>query len=83
MLGFCSDPAHDMLVACLWSFDERANPYSFAAITDAPPSKIAAAGHARGIVPIKRETWTDPAATPFLGCMRSWTTMIGHLTSIA
>lgn len=56
----------EMLVACLWSRwvgpdgDEL---LSFAAITDEPPPEIAAAGHDRCIVPIRREhvqAWLDP-----------------------
>jgi putative SOS response-associated peptidase YedK len=37
--------------------------YSFAAITDEPPPEIAAAGHDRCIIPIKRENvdaWLQP-----------------------
>ena len=52
-----------MLVACLWSFDGRDDLYSFAAITDERPPEIAAAGHDRRIIPIKREhldAWLDP-----------------------
>jgi putative SOS response-associated peptidase YedK len=63
VLEFRPDPPHDMLVACLWSFDECAGLYSFAAITDEPPPEIAAAGHDRCIIPIKRENldaWLNP-----------------------
>ncbi|MGH8155708.1 MAG: SOS response-associated peptidase family protein [Rhodanobacteraceae bacterium] len=63
VLEFDPNPPHDMLVACVWSFDERANLYSFAAITDAPPPEIAAAGHDRCIIPIKRgnlDPWLKP-----------------------
>jgi len=63
VLEFRPNPAHDMLVACLWSFDERAGLYSFAAITDEPPPEIAAAGHDRCIIPIKPEhldAWLNP-----------------------
>jgi putative SOS response-associated peptidase YedK len=63
VLEFRPNPQHDMLVACLWSFDERDGLYSFAAITDDPPPEIAAAGHDRCIIPIKREhvdAWLDP-----------------------
>lgn len=57
------NPPHDMLVACLWSFYERAGLYSFAAITEEPPPEIAAAGHDRCIIPIKPENlaaWLEP-----------------------
>ena len=63
VLEFRPNPPHDMLVACLWSFDERAGRYSFAAITDEPPPEIAAAGHDRCIIPIKPENvdaWLNP-----------------------
>ncbi|MBZ0223413.1 MAG: SOS response-associated peptidase [Dokdonella sp.] len=68
VLEFRPRPAHDMLVACLWSHwqgkDETLD--SFAAITDAPPAEIAAAGHDRCIVPIKPQhidAWLQPDAT--------------------
>jgi hypothetical protein len=63
VLEFRPNPPHDMLVACLWSFDERTGLYSFAAITDEPPPEIAAAGHDRCIIPIKSEnvgSWLEP-----------------------
>jgi putative SOS response-associated peptidase YedK len=63
VLEFRPNPPHDMLVACLWSFDARDGLYSFAAITDEPPPEIAAAGHDRCIIPIKREhldAWLGP-----------------------
>lgn len=68
VLEFRPRPPHDMLVACLWSHwqgkDETLD--SFAAITDAPPAEIAAAGHDRCIVPIKPQhidAWLHPDAT--------------------
>ena len=63
VLEFRPNPPHDMLVACLWSLDERDGLYSFAAITDEPPPEIAAAGHDRCIIPIRREyldAWLNP-----------------------
>ena len=63
VLEFRPNPPHDMLVACLWSFDARDGLYSFAAITDEPPPEIAAAGHDRCIIPIKPEhvhAWLNP-----------------------
>ena len=63
VLEFNPNPPHDMLVACLWSFDERDGLYSFAAITDEPPPEIAAAGHDRCIIPIKPDNldaWLEP-----------------------
>lgn len=58
--------AQQMLVACLWSHwtaTGEQDLYSFAAITDEPPSEVAAAGHDRCIVPIKPEhveAWLNP-----------------------
>lgn len=66
VLEFRPKPAQDMLVACLWShWRGRGEPdlLSFAAITDAPPPEVAAAGHDRCIVPIKPEhveAWLNP-----------------------
>ncbi|CAG9175853.1 SOS response-associated peptidase family protein [Cupriavidus respiraculi] len=67
VLEFRPRPAREMLVACLWSFhkgrDGEPDLFSFAAITDEPPPEVAAAGHDRCIVPIRRENldaWLDP-----------------------
>ncbi len=67
VLEFRPRPPRDMLVACLWSFskgrDGEADLFSFAAITDEPPPEVAAAGHDRCIVPIRRENidaWLAP-----------------------
>lgn len=68
VLEFKPDPPHDMLVACLWSYSKGESPddsglISFAAITDDPPQEIAAAGHDRCVIPIKREhldAWLSP-----------------------
>jgi putative SOS response-associated peptidase YedK len=66
ILEFRPEPAHDMLVACLWSkWAEPGQPslLSFAAITDEPPAEVAAAGHDRCIIPIKPENidaWLNP-----------------------
>jgi putative SOS response-associated peptidase YedK len=55
-----------MLVACLWSRwvgSGGEELLSFAAITDEPPSEVAAAGHDRCIVPIKPsniDAWLKP-----------------------
>jgi putative SOS response-associated peptidase YedK len=69
VLEFRPRPTQDMLVACLWSHWHEANApdlLSFAAITDAPPPEVAAAGHDRCIVPIKPEhldAWLNPDRT--------------------
>lgn len=69
VLQFEPNPAHDMLVACLWSrWSSEGQPdlLSFAAITDEPPPEIAAAGHDRCIIPIKPENidaWLNPDAS--------------------
>ncbi len=66
ILEFRPEPAQDMLVACLWSkWEASGQPslMSFAAITDDPPSEVAAAGHDRFIIPIKPENidaWLKP-----------------------
>lgn len=66
VLEFKPNPAHNMLVACLWSrWSASGKPdlLSFAAITDEPPPEIAAAGHDRCIIPIKPEdvdAWLYP-----------------------
>lgn len=69
VLEFAPRPAHDMLVACLWSHwtpsagSDEPELLSFAAITDEPPPEVAAAGHDRCIVPIKPENveaWLNP-----------------------
>ena len=48
----------EMLVACIWArWQSPGQPdlLSFAAITDEPPPEVAAAGHDRCIIPIRRE----------------------------
>lgn len=55
-----------MLVACLWSHwtgRGEADLLSFAAITDEPLAEVAAAGHDRCIIPIRRDNidaWLTP-----------------------
>lgn len=69
VLRFEPRPAGDMLVACLWSRWQGAGEpdlLSFAAITDEPPSEVAASGHDRCIIPIKPENanaWLNPDAS--------------------
>jgi putative SOS response-associated peptidase YedK len=66
VLHFDPEPRTEMLVACLWShWTGKGEPElnSFAAITDDPPPEIAATGHNRCVIPIKREnldTWLRP-----------------------
>jgi putative SOS response-associated peptidase YedK len=73
ILEFRPVPTQDMLVACLWSHwkgpggDEL---LSFAAITDDPPSEIAATGHDRCIIPIKAgniDRWLQPDRSNLAG----------------
>ena len=76
-LGACEEPENvvlefapqipqDMFIACLWarwSAEGQPDLLSFAAITDEPPPEVAAAGHDRCIIPIKRENinaWLNP-----------------------
>jgi len=73
VLEFRPEPPHDMLVACLWShWSAPGEPdlLSFAVITDAPPPEVAAAGHDRCLVPIKRENldaWLNPDSSNLAG----------------
>ena len=68
VLEFRPRPAHEMLVACLWSHwrdpvGQAPDLLSFAAITDEPPPEVAAAGHDRCVIPIRPEhleAWLDP-----------------------
>lgn len=66
VLEFRPEPQQDMLVACLWSHwtgPGEPDLLSFAAITDAPPPEVAAAGHDRCIIPIKPgniDAWLNP-----------------------
>lgn len=65
VLEFRPDPPRDLLLACLWAEWEgpEGRLLSFATITDAPPRDVAAAGHDRGVVPIRREhldAWLNP-----------------------
>ena len=69
ILEFRPQSSQPMLAACLWSrWSAPGEPdlLSFAAITDDPPSEIAAAGHDRCVIPIRREhmdAWLDPATS--------------------
>ena len=66
VLHFTPRPPQAMLVACLYSEWGETQPermFTFAAITDDPPAEIAAAGHNRCVVNIKRENvaaWLQP-----------------------
>lgn len=66
VLEFRPRSSTTMLVACLWShWQSPGEPdlLSCAAITDEPPSEVAAAGHDRCIVPIRPENidaWLNP-----------------------
>jgi len=65
ILEFRPRPTQDMIIACLWSHwqAEGDSLQSFAAVTDDPPAEIAAAGHDRCIIPIKRanvDAWLRP-----------------------
>ena len=66
VLHFDPQSRTQMLVACLWAHWSGKNEpdlYSFAAITDDPPPEIAATGHNRCVIPIKREyldEWLRP-----------------------
>lgn len=66
VLEFKPSDGRDMIAACLWTrtTERDGTPlYSFAAVTDEPPEEVAAAGHDRCIIPIKRENldaWLTP-----------------------
>ncbi|WP_263770105.1 SOS response-associated peptidase family protein [Propionivibrio soli] len=66
VLKFEPPPGTLMHIACLWSRwsgPEEPDLLSFAAITDAPPPEVAAAGHDRCIIPITRDNvhdWLTP-----------------------
>jgi putative SOS response-associated peptidase YedK len=67
VIQFKPQTGQDMLVTCLWShWTDRAGEDdldSFAFITDEPPPEVAAAGHDRCLIPLRREnldTWLSP-----------------------
>jgi putative SOS response-associated peptidase YedK len=67
VLHFVPRPANTMLIACLaatWQDPKGGRPLlSFAAITDEPPTEVAAAGHDRMIINLKPEhldAWLSP-----------------------
>jgi putative SOS response-associated peptidase YedK len=66
VLQFKPEPAQAMYIACLWSHwtdPKEPDVRGFAAITDAPPADIAAAGHDRCIINLKPEhveAWLAP-----------------------
>jgi putative SOS response-associated peptidase YedK len=67
VLHFVPKPADTMLIACLvasWQDPKGGRPLlSFAAITDEPPTEVAAAGHDRMIINLKPEhldAWLKP-----------------------
>jgi len=67
VLQFKPRPASELLVACVWSHwtdGQAPDLRSFAVITDDPPPEIAAAGHNRCPINLKRENvgaWLTPA----------------------
>ena len=71
VLHFDPRPRTEMLVACLWARWVSTPPdgpsarelYSFAAITDEPPPEVAATGHNRCVITLKRsnvDEWLAP-----------------------
>jgi putative SOS response-associated peptidase YedK len=66
VLQFTPEPAQAMFIACLWSHWTDPNEpdlRGFAAITDEPPTDVAAAGHDRCIINLKAEhveAWLTP-----------------------
>ncbi len=68
VLEFRPGDGSQMILACLWTRStgpDGSALYSFAAITDEPPAEVAAAGHDRCIIPIRRQHldgWLSPDA---------------------
>jgi putative SOS response-associated peptidase YedK len=66
VLQFKPEPAQAMYIACLWSHwtdAKESDLRGFAAITDEPPTDVAAAGHDRCIINLKPEhveAWLTP-----------------------
>lgn len=66
ILEFRPHGREPMLVACVWSHwtgKDEPDLDSVAAITDEPPPEVAAAGHDRCIIPLRRERldeWLNP-----------------------
>ncbi len=69
ILEFRPNGLEEMFVACIWSRWQapgQSDLLSFAAVTDEPPPEVAAAGHDRCIIPLRRENvdaWLRPART--------------------
>lgn len=66
IVEFCPDDDQTMFVACLWSHWRGAGDdlFSFAVITDEPPSEVSAVGHDRCPIQIRRDAvmdWLDTA----------------------
>jgi putative SOS response-associated peptidase YedK len=62
VLEFSPEGLDEMWVACVWSrweVPEQSTLLSFAAITDAPPAEVAAAGRDRCIIPIRPDSVMD------------------------
>jgi hypothetical protein len=73
VLHFNPEPETQMSVACLYSRWDKSL-VSFAAITDEPPPEIAAAGHDRVVITLKRENvspWLNPGLLTSPSFMRS------------
>lgn len=67
VIQFRPQTGQDMLIACLWAHWQGATEEetldSFAFITDEPPAEVAAAGHDRCIIPLRKENaaaWLTP-----------------------
>jgi putative SOS response-associated peptidase YedK len=66
VIEFQPKTGQEMLLACIWSHwtkDGEPDLDSFALITDEPPPEVAAAGHDRCPIPLKRENveaWLNP-----------------------
>lgn len=72
-LEFDPEGMDDMMAACIWSRwtgDDGEILDSFALITDTPPPEVAAVGHDRCIIPLRRENldaWLNPTPGDYAG----------------
>lgn len=73
VVEFKAEPARELLLACLWSrWTAPGEPdlLSFALITDEPPPEVAAAGHDRCVIAMRKENldkWLNPDPLDVVG----------------
>ncbi len=84
ILEFRANGLGEMLVACVWSrWKAPGQPdlLSSAAVTDEPPPEVAAAGHDRCIIPVKRENVNSLLRPDWLRCTPSLMIVSGRSMS--